>query len=232
MLLEYFCKEVKNDYDVVPYISYPYANTHPDHLYTVAKFFNMDATHPKKARVLELGCASGGNIIPMAIKFPEAEFVGVDYSAVQIAEANKHKDKLGLDNLEFKGVSITDIDESFGKFDYIAVHGILSWVPKDVQDKIFEICDKNLSDNGVAYISYNTLPGWSIVRSIREMMLYHTDRFENPADKIREARLLLNFIKHGNGENADNAYAKFIQTLCNGGTFNGVRILGRKTIDV
>jgi len=27
-------------------------------------------------------------------------------------------------------------------------------------------------------------------------------------------------------------YAKFIQTLCSGGTFNGVRILGRKTIDV
>ena len=27
-------------------------------------------------------------------------------------------------------------------------------------------------------------------------------------------------------------YAKFIQTLCNGGSFNGVRILGRKTIDV
>jgi len=205
-------EEVQNDYDAVPYISYPYFNTHPEHLYTIGNLFGMEAASPSSARVLELGCASGGNIIPMAIKFPEADFVGVDYSTVQIDEANKHKEKLGLKNVEFKGVSISDIDESFGKFDYIAVHGILSWVPKDIQDKIFEVCDKNLSDNGIAYISYNTLPGWGIVRSIREMMLYHTDKFTNPADKIREARMLLNFIKHGNGLNSETAYTKFIQS--------------------
>ena len=135
-------EKIQNDYDVVPYISYPYSNTHPEHLYTVARFFDADAVNPKKARVLELGCASGGNMIPMAIKFPDSEFVGVDYSSVQIAEANKHKEKMGLTNLEFKGISIADIDAKLGKFDYIIVHGILSWVPKDIQDKIFEICDK------------------------------------------------------------------------------------------
>ncbi|MDA0781262.1 MAG: methyltransferase regulatory domain-containing protein [Rickettsiales bacterium] len=204
-------EKIQNDYDIVPYISYPYSNTHPEHLYTVARFFDADVVNPKKARVLELGCASGGNIIPMAIKFPDSEFVGVDYSSVQIAEANKHKENMGLKNLEFKGISIADIDKKLGKFDYIIVHGILSWVPKDIQDKIFEICNENLSDKGVAYISYNTLPGWGVVRSIREMMLYHTGNFPNPADKIREARMLLNFIKHGNGTNTDTAYTKFIQ---------------------
>ena len=204
-------EKTQNDYDVVPYISYPYPSTHPEHLYAVGKLFEINAVNPKKARVLELGCASGGNIIPMAIKFPDSEFVGVDYSSVQISEANKHKENLGLKNLEFKGISIADIDESLGEFDYIAAHGILSWVPKDIQDKIFEVCDKNLSKNGIAYISYNTLPGWGIVRSIREMMLCHTRNFENPADKIREARMLLNFIKQGNGLNADTAYTRFIQ---------------------
>jgi methyltransferase-like protein len=207
--------EVKNDYDVVPYISYPYPNTQPEHLYTVARLFNVDAVNPKKARVLEIGCASGGNIIPMAINFPESEFVGLDYSSVQIEEGNRHKEKLGLNNLEFKGESIADIDENLGKFDYIIVHGILSWVPKNIQDKIFEVCNNNLSDKGIAYISYNTLPGWGMVRSIREMMLYHTDKFTNPADKTREARMLLNFIKHGNGENSDSPYTKFIENEIN-----------------
>jgi methyltransferase-like protein/2-polyprenyl-3-methyl-5-hydroxy-6-metoxy-1,4-benzoquinol methylase len=204
--------KIANDYDKVPYESFPYSNTDPEHLYTIARLFEMNAVNPKKSRVLELGCASGGNLIPMAIKYPNSEFVGVDYSSVQIDLAKKHKEKLGLKNIEFKELSIADIDAKFGKFDYIVVHGILSWVPKNIQDKILEICDKNLNENGISYVSYNTLPGWNMVKSIREMMLYHTAKFENPADKIREARLLLEFVKNGNGQNVDNAYVKSIQS--------------------
>lgn len=53
-----------------------------------------------------------------------------------------------------------DIDDSLGKFDYIICQGVISWVPKNVQDKIFEISSKNLAENVIVYISYNTLPGW------------------------------------------------------------------------
>jgi len=203
-------KEVANDYDSVPYESFPYSNTHPEHLYTVGKLFGMEPVLPKRCKVLELGCASGGNIIPMAVKYPESEFVGVDYSAVQISEGQKHVNNLKVKNLDLKCTSIMDIDESFGKFDYIIAHGILSWVTKDVQDKIFEISKKNLSANGIAYVSYNTLPGWSAIRGIREMMLYHTDKFEDPAVKTSEARKLLEFIAEGNGDN-ESPYKSLIE---------------------
>ena len=71
---------------------------------------------------------------------------------------------------------ILDIDESFGTFDYIIVHGIWSWVPDVVKDKILSICNKNLSDNGIAYVSYNTYPGWKRLEQLRDIMLYSEKR--------------------------------------------------------
>ena len=65
-----------------------------------------------------------------------------------------------------------DIDDSFGTFDYIIVHGIWSWVPDVVKDKILNICSRNLSDRGIAYVSYNTYPGWKRLEQLRDIMLY------------------------------------------------------------
>ncbi len=129
----------QNDYDTVPYESYPYPNTHPESLYTIGKLFGMQPVDFNNCKVLELGCASGGNIISMATLNPNSTFVGVDLSKVQIEEGNKQIQELGLKNITLKQLSILDITSEFGEFDYIITHGILSWVPGEVQDKIFEI---------------------------------------------------------------------------------------------
>jgi methyltransferase-like protein/2-polyprenyl-3-methyl-5-hydroxy-6-metoxy-1,4-benzoquinol methylase len=185
----------KNSYDETPYESYPYTQTSPYHLKTLAKLFGLESPLPETAKILELGCAGGGNLIPHATLFPKAKFVGIDLSQVQIDAANKMKHDLGLENIEFKCESITDVTKKDGKFDYIICHGVMSWVPDSVQKKIFEICQNNLSENGIAYISYNTLPGWNMIRTIRDMMLYHAEIFADVKDKIQQSRLLLNFIK-------------------------------------
>ncbi len=190
--------KTKTTYDVVPYSSYPYPNTHPERLYTIGKLFGMQPVNFKKCKVLELGCASGGNIIPFATMFPESIFVGIDISDAQVKQGQKHIEGLGLSNITLKTMSITDINAKLGKFDYIIVHGVLSWVPKDIQDKIFSVFAKNLAKNGIAYVSYNSLPGWNSIKTIRDMMLFHTRDFEKSEDKIREARLLLKFIKEAN----------------------------------
>src|SRR5438477_2820132 len=77
---------VATSYDEVPYQSDPFPQTHPDTLATIATLFGLSPPPVETCRVLELGCASGGNLIPMAIELPEAQFVGVDLSARQIAE--------------------------------------------------------------------------------------------------------------------------------------------------
>jgi tRNA G46 methylase TrmB len=73
---------VSDSYDSVPYVSFAHAYTHPDSLCSLGRLFGLSPASPRRCRVLELGCASGGNLIPMAEQLPEAELVGIDRSRV------------------------------------------------------------------------------------------------------------------------------------------------------
>src|SRR5262245_13686613 len=152
---------VPDPYDLVPYESYPFSKTHIRHLHTIASLFALKPADVGRCRVLELGGASGGNLLPMAIDFPESEFIGIDLSLRQIDAGRRMVADLDVRNLDLRAMSIMDVDASFGQFDYIIAHGVLSWVAADVQDKILAICRENLRPGGVALASYNTLPGWS-----------------------------------------------------------------------
>lgn len=198
-------------YDEVLYPSQAYKNTRPDKLAAIARLFGMTAPDFRKSNVLEIGCASGGNLIPMAAAYPDSRFLGIDLSAKQIEEGHKGVSELGLSNIELRCISVTDVDETLGTFDYIIAHGIYSWVPEDVRKKVLEVCSRNLSENGLAYVSFNTLPGWNMIKTIRDMMVYHTERLSDPASKIRQARQILNFaIENTVGE--DSAYKRVLKT--------------------
>jgi len=202
---------IQNPYDEVPYISFPFAQTDPEKLRSAAYLFGLDCLPPAKAKILELGCASGNNILSIAARYPDAKCFGVDLSKNQIDDGKKRVKELGIKNLRLEQKSILDITSKFGKFDYIICHGVFSWVPKNVQDKILEICQNNLTPNGIAYVSYNTLPGWSAVTAMREMMLYHTASFKSPAEKAEQARLLLKFILESSKALNKNFYSDVIE---------------------
>ena len=181
-------------YDEIPYESHPFAQSHPNRLFTIGTLFGMKPTPVQKCRVLELGCAAGGNLIPMADYLPESQFVGIDNSARQIQDGLAVVKTLGLENVVLKHASILDVDAAYGKFDYIVCHGVYSWVTEDVRRKILEICGTQLTPNGIAYVSYNTYPGWHMRGMIRDMMRYHAARFQAPKDRIQQARALLKFL--------------------------------------
>ena len=185
---------IQTSYDEVPYESNPFPWTHPDQLAVVATLFGMQPPAPDRYRVLELGCASGGNLIPMALDLPASRFTGIDLSPRQIGDGRKVIEALGLTNIELQAMSILDVNRDFGTFDYIICHGVYSWVPREVQEKILAICAENLAPNGVAYVSYNTYPGWHLRGMIRDMMLYHARRFADPAVRVQQARALINFL--------------------------------------
>ncbi len=185
-----------SDYDEFPYPSFPFPLTHPDHLAVLATLFGLTPVPPARARVLELGGASGGNLIPLALVYPQARFLGVDLSRRQVEEGAATIAALGLKNVEIRHASILDVDEGYGSFDYILCHGVYSWVPPPVQDKILEICSRNLAPDGVALVSYNTLPGWHMRGLIRDMLRYHVGRHadKDPAGQLAQARALLDFL--------------------------------------
>jgi methyltransferase-like protein len=189
-----------NSYDLVPYESYPFPRSHIRHLQTIGRLFALTPAAPDGCRVLELGGASGGNLIPMAIDHPGSSFLGIDLSARQIEMGRAQIADLGLKNIELRTISITDVDSSFGAFDYIIAHGVLSWVPPAVQEKTLAICRERLAPRGIALVSYNTLPGWSAWQSLRQMILHHCRHIADPLQSARQARRLLDALRRAGRE--------------------------------
>jgi methyltransferase-like protein/2-polyprenyl-3-methyl-5-hydroxy-6-metoxy-1,4-benzoquinol methylase len=202
---------MSNTYDKLIYSSLPRAESHPGHLATIASFHGLKSTPIQKARVLELGCGTGGNLIPLAERYEHSVFVGIDLSSKQIEAANKVVADLNLKNIKFKTESITNFGPDSGEFDYIICHGVFSWVEKSIQDKILQICAKHLKQDGLAYISYNTLPGWKFKGALREMMQYHTQAIEDLDDKAQQAKVLINFLAEAQNDPAD-PYGKILKS--------------------
>ena len=203
-------KDDPTTYDQVPYSINAYPLTHPCHVATVARLFGQEPADPTKARVLELGCGHGGNILPMAEQLPESSFVAVDLSETQINNARTIAKAAQLENIEFHHKDLSTIDKDFGSFDYIIVHGVYSWIPDSAKDHLLRICKENLNPNGIAFVSYNTYPGWRFKESIRDMLLIHTERFEKPIDILKNAKGLLNFLEAATKQQ-DTPYAKFLK---------------------
>lgn len=172
---------------------------------TIARLFGMQPPELDTCRVLELGCGTGGNLTPMAQTMPNASFLGIDLSERQINDGKKLIETVGLTNIELSQASILDVDASAGEFDFIICHGVYSWVPPDVQEQILKTCHDNLAPNGIAYVSYNTYPGWHMRQTVREMMTYHAAGFEESSERITQARALLNFLI-GASQASNSAY--------------------------
>jgi methyltransferase-like protein/trans-aconitate methyltransferase len=197
-------------YEDVPYDAAPEFETHPDTLGTLAYLHGMDPAPVARCRVLELGCATGGNLIPVALLNPDSTFVGIDLSPRQISQAQNVSAALNLKNTDFRAASITDVDPSWGQFDYVLCHGVYSWVPPFVQDKILDICAKNLSPYGVAYVSYNCYPGWRQRTVLRDLFKYRCRDIPDSRDKIAESRRFLAKLADSI-PNDEGTYAKMLK---------------------
>ncbi len=161
-----------SSYEEVPYKGFALFLTHPDHLAALARLFGVVTPDVETCRVLELGCARGDNLIPMALSLPRARFVGIDLSPRQIAEGRATIAELGLENIELREQNIMDAGPELGRFDFIVAHGVYSWVPAAVQEAMLRLCGRALAPNGLAYISYNAYPGWHMRTMVRDMMFF------------------------------------------------------------
>lgn len=198
------------EYNKTPYQSFPFNHTHPTHLFTLGTLFGLKPAPVENARILEIGCASGGNLIPVGYHFPSSQCLGIDISEKQIDDGQKQLLDLHIQNVELRHQSLLNFGREEGKFDYIICHGVYSWVDHEARQKILQICHDNLAKNGIAYISYNTFPGWNMVNSVRELMMWHTKNLTDPVQKAAQARSVLKFIADGLQEDK-SPYATFLR---------------------
>ncbi len=204
-------QKLQESYEKLPYKSQAYTQSHPNRLATLGHIFQISPAPITQCRVLELGCASGGNIIPLAWYLPQSEFVGIDISKGQASACKKAVSDLGLSNITVHNQNIADVTDALGTFDYIICHGVFSWVPEDIQNHIFRIASDCLNERGIAYISYNTYPGWHAKEMVRNMMLYHSSHFDTLEQRLNQARASINFLADAVEKEGDRSYALVIK---------------------
>jgi SAM-dependent methyltransferase len=178
-------------YNLVRYENFPLPQTHPSRLRALGRLSGMNPPEVENCRVLELGASEGVNLIPMAHRFRNAQFTGIDLAAEPIQRGQEFAREFGLNNLRLEVADLLAVDDSFGEFDYIIAHGLYSWTPPQVRNKILSIMGTLLAPNGIGMVSYNTLPAGHLRRMVREMMLFHARDGSSPEDHVAKARQML-----------------------------------------
>ncbi len=180
-------------YDAVPYTSLPYPRTHPDHLHAMARLFGVRAAPVEDCRVLEIGCGAGANLLARAAGLPRSRCVGIDASEGEIARARDVAAGAGIENVTLRAIDAAGA-RGLGAFDYVIVHGVLSWVAPDVRRAILRLVSASLAEHGVAYASYNVHPGWHLRGAVRGMLRYHAAPLDDPRARIAAARATLDWL--------------------------------------
>lgn len=197
-------------YDRVPYLSRAMPQTHPARLATIAYLFDMEPAPLDGARILELGCGDGGNLIPMALGLPLSRLVGLDLSTSAIERGRDRIQALGLKNLSLRVQDLAEDPGDLGAFDYIICHGVFSWVPPAVGERILALIQECLAPQGVAFVSYNTLPGGHLRSTVNDLMRFHTEGIEKPDIRMQQAVAILDFVAEGALEGA-GAYRSVVR---------------------
>ena len=159
-----------------------YPQLNPARLQLALAAVGLDS--PLVATACELGFGQGLSINLHAAAAPVAWF-GNDFNTAQAAHAQALATAAGS-TARLEPASFADfcVREDLPQFDFIALHGVWSWVSAANRDIIRDFVASHLKLGGVLYISYNTQPGWSAFMPLRDLLLRH---FEMPANAGRSS---------------------------------------------
>lgn len=186
--------QTRQSYEQIPYETHAWTTSQPARLETIAKLRGLEAAPADRCRVLEIGCGNGGNLIPLAVAHPRSAFVGVDLAATHIQAAQAAANGLSLPHIEFVAASFVDWAYAGAPFDYVIAHGLMSWITPPLQSRLLEAIAGLLSPRGVAFVSYNTWPGWTMQHAIRQLMRHHNRGITDIEESIERARGLLDVL--------------------------------------
>ncbi|ODU38096.1 MAG: hypothetical protein ABS98_16800 [Lysobacteraceae bacterium SCN 69-48] len=181
-------------YDALEYPAHVLPQMHPSRLAAIGRLHGLACAPPSRCRLLEVGCGDGLQLLALAMAYPQSQFVGIDMSRNAIARGEAFRQRLGLENLRLVPADLTRWDPGREGFDYITAHGFYSWVPQQVRDHLLALCRQRLASAGIAYVSYNALPGCHLRRVMWDMLRHHCDGIEEPAARIASARQFLGWL--------------------------------------
>ncbi|MGH7025304.1 MAG: methyltransferase domain-containing protein [Caulobacteraceae bacterium] len=174
-------------YDVIAYPSKVFPQSHPDRMATHAMMFGVALAPIDACRVLDIGGGDGANLITLAQGFPGARFVSFDLADSAVRRGRAVIEALGLSNIDVRRGDIRDIDLGAEPFDYVICHGVYSWIPADAREALMALIRRVLAPEGVAFVSYNALPGCRMRQVLRDILLYQVRDLATPEDRAAAA---------------------------------------------
>jgi len=204
-------------YDLLPYTEHAYAESTPDNLAVVAHlsgFRRQTRLTTDVPRVLELGCGRGGNLLPLASAWPETTFVGIDRSAEQIRDARRVAEATSLRNVTFVEADFTGRALDAEPFDFVLCHGVYSWIPAEHRPRLLLCIRQALAEDGVAYVSFNTYPGWHRRQAARDWMRFaaRSGFAEGPRDALQWLRLALSPEQGAYARDLEAVHERLVET--------------------
>ncbi len=205
----------ETSYDEVAYPSTVFQQTHPERLFAMAWLHGLEPPPVETARILEIGGGDGMNVISIATAYPRTRALSFDLSARAVARGQAVIRDADLTNVRVEVGDILEAAETMdGTFDYIVCHGVYAWVPEIVRDAILKLVGRVLAPGGVAYISYNAMPGGHLRIAIREMLLRHVGHINDPAERIATAQAFLD--EYGKPQDNDRAVQATMREMARG----------------
>ncbi len=157
-------------YDEIPYEGRPVPATAPAAMALTAMAHGGPRAPLGSARVLELGCGDGANLLPLAFFHPSWQLTGVDTSSVAIDAARRRAAELELSNVRFVQGDLAAL-ELAEEQDFVIAHGIYSWVDAGTREALRALVGRVLSPSGLAYVSFNAQPGWGVRGRVRDALI-------------------------------------------------------------
>lgn len=148
-------------------------------------------------RYLELGSGMGLGLCLLAAAYPEGQFLGIDFQPDHIVHSRRLAQQLGLTNVSFEEADFVALAAApgalAGAHQYVAAHGIATWITAPVQAALLQLAATALCPGGLFYCSYNTYPGWLGASALQQLaeQLRQQHGQASSAEAVRGAARLL-----------------------------------------
>ena len=135
-------------------------------------------------RYFELGSGNGVTINVLAASNAHGEFYANDFNPDHCANLRSLAKAGGVENLTVFEMSFEELLKvELPAFDFICLHGVLSWVSDENRSHIFRFIDRQLAEGGLVYISYNCAAGNAGFTPVQRFLWEYSDGFSGTSEE-------------------------------------------------
>lgn len=127
--------------------------------------------HEGRFTYLELGCGFGETALAVATAHPDCHVIAIDLNPEHVVALRDRAAELGLDNIEVHDKAFSELSALDVQADFVALHGVISWVDDSVRRDIVELLARTTNAGGLVYVSYNAMPGRAAAVALQRMIV-------------------------------------------------------------